>query len=433
MNQDEAARSAIAKTARRLLPFLCLCYAVNFLDRVNVGFAALSMNQDLGFSPSVFGTGAGIFFAGYLLFEVPSNLALQHFGARIWIARIMVSWGIIATAMAFVAGETSFYVMRFLLGVAEAGFFPGIILYLTYWFPARERARIVALFMAAVPVATMIGGPISGAMLEMHGLAGLKGWHWLFVLQGLPAIVLGIVAFFFLDDRPHHAGWLSREERHALESTLAAEAAATQTLGYTGFRHAFTRPRVLMLSLVYFCGAIGLYGVSFWLPQVIQTFGLDPLAIGFLSAIPYLVASIGMILWSWHSDATGERVWHLALPFLLAAAAFAWAASGDGLAVTMIALSIATLGIFAAMGPFWSLPPAVLTGTAAAAGFALINSIGNVGGLVGPTLIGGMKEATGTFTTALLFLSGALLVGACVAILFGRVAGRQLPSPRPVQ
>ena len=419
---DQAARNAIAKAARRLLPFLILCYAVNFLDRVNVGFAALSMNEDLGFSPSVFGTGAGIFFVGYLLFEIPSNLALQRFGARIWIARIMVSWGIIATAMALVRSETSFYVMRFLLGVAEAGFFPGIILYLTYWFPARERARIVSLFMAAVPLATLVGGPISGAMLELHGLGGLRGWHWLFVLQGLPAIALGIVAFFFLDDRPDHAGWLSKPERHALESTLAAEAEATRTVGYTDLRHAFIQPRVLMLCLVYFCGAIGRYGVSFWLPQVIQTFGLDPLTIGFLSAIPYLVASIGMILWSWHSDATGERIWHLALPFLLAAAAFAWAAAGDGLAVTMIALSLATLGIFAAMGPFWSLPPAILTGTGAAAGFALINSIGNVGGLVGPTLIGGMKEASGTFTTALLFLALSLLAGALLALLFGRVA-----------
>jgi len=429
---DQAARNAIAKAARRLLPFLILCYAVNFLDRVNVGFAALSMNEDLGFSPSVFGAGAGIFFAGYLLFEIPSNLALQRFGARIWIARIMVSWGIIATAMAFVAGETSFYVMRFLLGVAEAGFFPGIILYLTYWFPARERARIVALFMAAVPVATMVGGPVSGAMLELHGLAGLKGWHWLFVLQGLPAIALGIVAFFFLDDRPDHAGWLSREERTALESTLAAEAATTRNVGHADLRHAFIQPRVLMLCLVYFCGAIGLYGVSFWLPQVIQTFGLDPLTIGFLSAIPYLVASIGMILWSWHSDATGERVWHLALPFLLAAASFAWAASGDGLAVTMIALSLATLGIFAAMGPFWSLPPAILTGTAAAAGFALINSTGNVGGLVGPTLIGGMKEASGTFTNALLFLAFSLLAGAFLALLFGRAAWTDRTAPRIV-
>ncbi len=421
MDQEPAGR-AIAKAARRLLPFLCLCYAVNFLDRVNVGFAALAMNKDLGFSPSVFGTGAGIFFAGYLLFEVPSNLALQYFGARVWIARIMVSWGIIATAMALVSGERSFYAMRFLLGVAEAGFFPGIILYLTYWFPARERARIVALFMAAVPVATMIGGPVSGLLLEMHGTAGLKGWHWLFILEGLPAIALGLVALLFLDDRPRHAKWLTGEERDALENLLAEEAKATREAGYADFRHAFIQPRVMMLCLVYFCGAIGLYGISFWLPQVIETFGLDPLAIGFVSAIPYLVASIGMIAWSWHSDATGERVWHLALAFLLAAAAFAWAAGGEGLAVTMIALSLATLGIFAAMGPFWSLPPAVLTGTAAAAGFALINSIGNVGGLVGPALIGDMKEATGTFTTSLLFLAGALLAGSLTALLFGRLA-----------
>ena len=422
MTDDEAARSAIAKAARRLLPFLCLCYAVNFLDRVNVGFAALAMNRDLGFSPSVFGAGAGIFFAGYLLFEVPSNLALQYFGARVWIARIMVSWGIIATAMALVSGETSFYVMRFLLGVAEAGFFPGIILYLTYWFPAHERARIVALFMAAVPVATMIGGPVSGLLLEMHGTAGLKGWHWLFILEGIPAIALGIVALLFLDDRPRHAEWLTEEERGALEAVLAQEAKATRDTGYADLKHAFIQPQVMMLCLIYFCGAIGLYGVSFWLRQVIETFGLDPLTIGFLSAIPYLAASIGMILWSWHSDATAERIWHLALPFLLAAAAFAWAAGGEGLAVTMIALSLATLGIFAAMGPFWSLPPAVLTGTAAAAGFALINSIGNVGGLVGPTLIGGMKEATGTFTTSLIFLAGALLAGSLTALLFGRFA-----------
>ncbi|HZP10597.1 MFS transporter, partial [Methyloceanibacter sp.] len=283
-------------------------------------------------------------------------------------------------------------------------------------------ARIVALFMAAVPVATMIGGPVSGLLLEMHGTAGLKGWHWLFILEGIPAIALGIVALLFLDDRPRHAEWLTEEERGALEAVLAQEAKATRDAGYADLKHAFIQPQVMMLCLIYFCGAIGLYGVSFWLPQVIETFGLDPLTIGFLSAIPYLAASIGMILWSWHSDATAERIWHLALPFLLAAAAFAWAAGGEGLAVTMIALSLATLGIFAAMGPFWSLPPAVLTGTAAAAGFALINSIGNVGGLVGPTLIGGMKEATGTFTTSLIFLAGALLAGSLTALLFGRFA-----------
>ena len=309
MSQDAARKSAIAKAAWRLMPFLCLCYAVNFLDRVNVGFAALSMNADLGFSPSVFGAGAGIFFAGYILFEVPSNLALQRFGARIWIARIMISWGIVAIAMAFVSGETSFYVLRFLLGVAEAGFFPGIILYLTYWFPARERARIVSLFMAAVPLATLVGGPVSGALLEMHGLLGLKGWHWLFIIEGLPAVILGMIALKFLDDGPEHASWLNKDERKALAATLAAEAKATRAVGYAELGQALTRPRVLVLGFLYFCIVIGFYGVSFWMPQVIQTYGLDPLEIGFLTAIPFFFAAIAMVLWGAHSDRTGERIW----------------------------------------------------------------------------------------------------------------------------
>ena len=241
MDRDRASRSAVAKAARRLIPFLCLCYAVSFLDRVNVGFAALAMNEDLGFSPSIYGAGAGIFFVGYILFEIPSNLALQKFGARIWIARIMISWGLVASAMALVHSETSFYVMRFLLGVAEAGFFPGIILYLTYWFPAAERARIVSLFMAAVPLATVVGGPLSGALLELHGLGGLKGWHWLFLIEGVPAIVLGVIALKFLDDRPEQANWLTAEERRALAETLAAEAKATRATGYAGLGQALTQ------------------------------------------------------------------------------------------------------------------------------------------------------------------------------------------------
>ena len=277
MDRDRASQSAVAKAARRLIPFLCLCYAVNFLDRVNVGFAALAMNEDLGFSPSIYGAGAGIFFVGYILFEIPSNLALQKFGARIWIARIMISWGLVASAMALVHSETSFYVMRFLLGVAEAGFFPGIILYLTYWFPAAERARIVSLFMAAVPLATVVGGPLSGALLELHGLGGLKGWHWLFLIEGVPAIVLGVIVLKFLDDRPEQANWLTAEERRALAETLAAEAKATRATGYAGLGQALTRPRVLVLGLIYFCIVVGLYGIGFWMPQVIQTYGLDPL------------------------------------------------------------------------------------------------------------------------------------------------------------
>jgi ACS family tartrate transporter-like MFS transporter len=432
MSQDEARRSAIAKAGRRLLPFLCLCYAVNFLDRVNVGFAALAMNDNLGFSPSVFGVGAGIFFAGYILFEVPSNLAMQKFGARIWIARIMISWGLVAIAMAFVSGERSFYALRFLLGVAEAGFFPGIILYLTYWFPARERARIVALFMAAVPLATMVGGPVSGVLLEMHGLLGLKGWHWLFIVEGLPAVILGVIALKFLDDRPEHARWLSRDERAALASTLAAEAEATRETGYAELGQALTRPRVLVLGFLYFCIVIGFYGVSFWMPQVIQTYGQTPLQIGFLTAIPFFFAAVAMVAWGAHSDRTGERIWHVALPLLAAGLAFAWSSTTLPLWLIMVTLTLATAATYAAIGTFWSLPTSILTGTGAAAGLALINSLGNAGGLVGQPIIGAIKQATGSFTAALLFLAGALVLGALVVLLFGYAQRARTATPHAV-
>ncbi|MGD9502582.1 MAG: MFS transporter [Methyloceanibacter sp.] len=421
MTAGAAKQAAIAKASRRLIPFLVLCYAVNFLDRVNVGYAALAMNDDLGFTPSIFGIGAGIFFVGYILCEVPSNLALQRFGARIWIARIMVSWGLAATAMALVSGETSFYLMRFLLGVAEAGFFPGIILYLTYWFPARERARIVALFMAAIPLATMVGGPISGALLEMHGFLGLKGWQWMFIIEGVPAVVLGFVALRFLDDGPEKARWLDPEERQALSHTLAAEADAARSVGYSDLGQALTRPRVLALGLIYFCMVIGLYGMSFWMPQVIQSYGLSPLAIGFATAIPYFFATITMVLWGAHSDRTGERIFHIALALLVGGAAFAWSAAPLSLALILVALTLATSGTYAAVSTFWSLPTSILAGTGAAAGLALINSMGNVSGLVGPPLIGVLREETGSFTAALLFLAGMLVLGAALTLLFGAV------------
>jgi MFS transporter, ACS family, tartrate transporter len=422
MDQDGAAKSAIGKAARRLLPFLCLCYAVNFLDRVNVGFAALAMNQDLGFTPSIFGAGAGIFFIGYLLFEIPSNLALQHFGARVWIARIMVSWGLVAIAMALVSGTASFYAMRFLLGVAEAGFFPGIILYLTYWFPAHERARIISLFMAAVPLATLVGGPVSGALLELHGLGGLKGWHWLFIVEGLPAVLLGFATLKLLPDRPAEAPWLTEDEKHALETKLAEEAETTRDTGYHALGDALTKPRVLVLALLYFCIVVGLYGIGFWMPQVIQTFCLTPLEIGFLTAVPYLFASIAMVLWGWHSDLSGERIWHVALPLFFAGAALAWSAAGLPLAMIMVALSLAAVGIYAAVSTFWSLPTAILTGTGAAAGLALVNSVGNLGGLAGPSIVGVIRQATGSFTAALLFLAAVVAFGGVIALLFGQAA-----------
>jgi ACS family tartrate transporter-like MFS transporter len=332
--------------------------------------------------------------------------------------------------MALVNGQTSFYIKRFLLGVAEAGFFPGVILNLTYWFPARERARIVALFMAAVPIATMVGGPISGALIELHGLLGLKGWQWLFIVEGIPAILLGLVALRFLDDGPEGARWLEREERQALSRTLLAEADEARSVGYAGLGQALTRPRVLALGLIYFCMVIGLYGMSFWMPQVIQTFGLSPLAIGFATAIPYFFATIAMVLWGAHSDRTGERIWHVALPLLVGGAAFAWSASPLSLVLILVALTLATSGTYAAVSTFWSLPTSILAGTGAAAGLALINSMGNVSGLVGPPIIGVLKQETGSFTAALLFLSGMLILGAATVLAFGAAERARLARSR---
>jgi MFS transporter, ACS family, tartrate transporter len=416
--QDGHLATAIAKATRRLIPFLCLAYTVNFLDRVNVGFAALHMNEDLGFSPSVYGFGAGIFFLGYIAFEVPSNLALHRFGARIWIARIMISWGLVACAMAFVWSETSFYVMRLLLGIAEAGFFPGIILYLTYWFPAAERARIVAVFMASVPLATVFGGPISGALLEMHGFLGLAGWHWLFIIEGLPAVILGVLALKVLTDKPSDATWLTAEERRALTERIATEDAAARHVGYSDIGAAMTRPRVLALGLLWFLIVIGLYGMGFWLPQVIQSYGLDDLSIGFITAIPYLFAAVGMVLWGRRSDRKNERRWHIALPLLMASAAFACSAYTGSIVPTMIALTLAAVGFYAALGPFWSLPTAFLAGAGAAAGLALVNSIGNIAGFAGAYIVGVLREATGSFSAALLFLAAALALGAFMALCF---------------
>ncbi|ODS01034.1 hypothetical protein AUC68_11610 [Methyloceanibacter methanicus] len=416
-DDTQALASAIRKATVRLIPFLCLAYTVNFLDRVNVASPRCT-TRIWGFPPSVYGFGAGIFFLGYIAFEIPSNLALRRFGARIWIARIMISWGLVACAMALVHSETSFYVTRALLGIAEAGFFPGIILYLTYWFPATERARIIALFMASVPLATVFGGPLSGALLEMHGLLGFAGWQWLFVVEGVPAIVLGVLALKVLTDTPEHAHWLTDDEKFALTSALAHEAEQTEAVGYADLGSALTRPRVLALGGLYFLMVTGLYGIGFWMPQVISGFGFAPLAVGFLAAIPYLFAAIAMVLWGHRSDRTGERRWHIALPLLLAAASFAWSAYSGPLIPTMVALTLATLGLYAAFGPFWSLPTALLTGAGAAAGIALVNSMGNVAGFAGPYIFGVLKETTGSFSAALLFLAGALALGGFMALGF---------------
>jgi len=412
-------QKVVTKVTRRLIPLLFALYMIAYLDRVNVGFAALQMNQDLGFSSTIYGTGSGVFFLGYFLFEIPSNLILERIGARVWIARIVITWGVIAAGMMFVKSPLSFYLMRFLLGMAEAGFFPGIILYLTYWFPAIQRARTVALFMTATAIAGVIGGPVSGVLLTLHGVAGLAGWQWLFLLEGLPAIFLGFVVLIYLCDCPEQAQWLEPEELLWLQEKLQLESEQKNQRhkSYT-LLQAFANPKVWLLSLIYFTLVIGLYGISFWLPQIIKGFsGFSNLWVGFISGIPYLVGAIGMIFVGSHSDKTGERYAHVAIPAFIGALGLLLSAYFHDSAIALATLSLAALGIWSALGPFWALPTAFLSGTAAAGSYALINSVGNLGGFVGPYVIGLVKDATHSFTGGLLFLSAALLVGGILTLV----------------
>jgi D-galactonate transporter len=408
---SELETSTIRAISWRLIPFLVLAYFFSYLDRVNLGFAALTMNAELKFSPIVFAWGAGIFFIGYFIFEVPSNLALERFGASRWIARIMVTWGIISAAMALVSGVWSFYTLRFLLGVAEAGFFPGIILYLTYWYPAEYRARFLAAFAIAVPVSTVIGAPISGLLLGLDGVMGLRGWQWLFILEGIPSVLLGIVTWFYLTDRPAHATWLGAEQKAWLAAKLDAEIAAKEAVKRFTLAQALASPKVITLSLIYFGFVGALYGMQFWLPQIVKAFGLTNAQTGFVTAIPYLFGTIAMILWARHSDASRERVFHVGAPFFLTAIALAVSGYLTDPTATMVALTFAAIGIFCIFGVFWTLPTAWLSGTAAAGAIALINSIGNLAGFGGPYLIGWVKEATGSTSTGLLVLAVLPLIG----------------------
>ncbi len=415
--KSEIERSTIRAISYRLIPFLVLAYFFSYLDRVNLGFAALTMNADLKFSPLIFSWGAGIFFIGYFLFEVPSNLALERFGASRWIARIMVTWGLISAAMAWVSGPWSFYILRFLLGVAEAGFFPGIILYLTYWYPAEYRARFLAAFAIAVPVSTVIGAPISGLLLGLDGMMGLKGWQWLFIIEGVPSVLLGIVSWFYLTDKPAKATWLAPEQKAWLASRLDAEAAAKQAAQHLSLGQALASPRVLILSLVYFGFVGALYGMQFWLPQIVKAFGFSNAQTGFVIAVPYLFGSVAMILWARHSDRTRERVWHVALALLLTAVALGASSYTSDPTLTLVALTLAAIGTFCTFGVFWTLPTAWLTGTAAAGGIALINSIGNLAGFGGPYLIGWVKENTGSTENGLLVLAALPLIAAALVLL----------------
>ena len=417
----------------RILPFVMLLYFVSFLDRVNVGFATLSMNKAIGLTPAMFGLGGGIFFLGYFLFEVPSNLILYRVGAPRWIARVMVTWGLVSAASAFAVGSRSFYVLRFLLGVAEAGFFPGIILYLNLWFPARHRAVAAGLFMAAAPLSTALGSPVSGALMALPRSAGLSNWQWLYLCEALPAILLGFVVMRVLTARPEEAHWLAADERAWLVTTLHGEAGeGGRRSSHTGsVWRVMADPRVLALSLIYMGTSAGLYTLGLWSPLILRQFGLSALQTGWVNAIPSVAAVMAMIAWARHSDRSMERTWHVVLPCLCGCVGFLWAGATHTLAGVVLALVAANIGISAAKAPLWAMPATFLSGASAAAGFAVINSVGNLGGFIGPYLIGWVKSRTGSYAGGLYVVSLMLLASASFTLLLGRQphAPRALPTP----
>ncbi|WP_028921135.1 MFS transporter [Pseudonocardia acaciae] len=427
--RPELTASAVAKATRRLVWVLVLLYVVNYLDRVNVGFAALTMNADIGLSTAAYGLGAGLFFIGYFLFEVPSNLILHRVGAQVWMARIMISWGVLASASAFIQGPVSFYLVRFLLGIAEAGFFPGIVLYLTYWFPRARRANIMSLFMLGVPLASVFGAPIS-TLLIAHGTGFLgfgAGWRTMYFVEGLPAIALGLAAVFLLPSRPAKARWLRPEEAEALTEALDAEDAA-QVPHQPGVLRSLLHPRVAALAAVYFGVVFGLYGLGFFLPQIISglqsQFGVkfSLVEIGLVTAIPYAVGAVVMVLNARHSDRTGERVWHAAVPSFAGAAGVAVALYLNSATLAVAALTVCTAGVLAAIPVVWQFPTAFLGGYGAAAGIALINSFGNLAGFVGPFLTGALNTATGSFRPGMWVIAGFMAAAGVLVLLLGRRA-----------
>ncbi len=416
----EPRRDVIAVIARRLLPVLMLCYLAAFIDRVNIGFAALTMNADLGFSPGAFGVGAGIFFLGYVVCELPSNLVLARVGARLWIARIMITWGLLSAATAFVWNVPSFYTIRTLLGAAEAGFFPGVIYYVTLWFPAAYRARMYATFNVAVPLASIIGTPISGLILQhMDHTAGLHGWQWMFIIQGMPALIMGVVVLFALPDDPTKARFLNDGERNWLLGRLQKERADREAVEHLSVWQTLRDPRVGLMCLMAVGLVVGTTGIGIWMPQIVKSFGLTNLQTSFVAAIPAVFMGAAMILVGRSADRTGERVWHTAGPFLVSAAGFVLAAFAGSPVLAMVGLVIGAAGIGGASPGIWIFPTTLLTGTAAAAGIALINSTGSIGGFFGPAIIGWVREATGGFTGSLLFLAAAMAATAGVILILG--------------
>lgn len=402
------------KAAWRLIPLLALAYFFNYLDRTSVGYAALQMTDQLGLTASQFGLGAGIMFVGYCLCEVPSNLAMFRFGARLWMARIMITWGLAAAATALVIGPYSFYIARFVLGVAEAGFFPGVIFFLTLWFPAQYRTRVLAWFTIATPISFLVGGPLSVWLLQMHGIWGLSGWQWMFLIEGLPACILGLITLKVMVDRPAEAKWLTSEERNVLEEMLADEKRSHPK--NHGFKDALKDPRVWILSCITFSFTLGSYGIGIWLPQMLKGHGVEVSMIGWVAAIPYFFATIGLLIWARHVDRTGKGILHLVLALLLAGTALLVAMQMNTLVPALIGITFALVGTISAKTIFYTLPGKFLSGQAAAGGIALINSIGALGGFAGPYLMGFLKDFTGSFSAGLMAMGCIVFVAALMAM-----------------
>jgi sugar phosphate permease len=419
----EAERRVYAKIARRLMPILTISYVLNYLDRNNIAFAALRMNQDLGLTATEFGIGAGVLFLGYCAFEIPSNLALYRFGARRWLARIMITWGLVSAATAFVSGPYSFYGLRLLLGAAEAGFFPGVAFYLATWFPADYRTRMVAWFMVAVPISSVVGGPLSGALLEFDGVGGFAGWQWLFLLEGIPVAVVGIALLWVLADRPEDATWLSEDERRLVRARLEREQKPHEVRRLPAV---FTDVRVLLLAGIQFGFLVGSYGIGIWLPQILKTGHLSNIEIGLLTSGAYAVASVGMILWAGHVDRHGGKIRHLAVSCVVSAAGFLGAVLlADAFWWSVAAVVVALVGMNGARALFWSVPPRFLSGVAAAGGLAFINSIGTMGGFVGPGVMGWLADTTGSHSAGLLAMSSFLLLAAGLSWALRRIASEE--------
>jgi ACS family tartrate transporter-like MFS transporter len=423
--RDDREARVLGRVIGRLIPFIFLCYVVAYLDRVNIGFAAAEMQRDLGLSDAVYGFGAGLFFFGYFLFEIPSNLILEKVGARIWMARIMIVWGVLSMAMMWVEGAASFYALRVLLGLAEAGFFPGMVLYLTYWIPARQRAKAGALFMTAAPVSMMIGAPLSEALLKLDGRLGLHGWQWLFLVEGLPAVVLGLVALVYLTDRPEKALWLAADDREWLSRLMEAERGERSAHG-SRLSDLMTG-KVALLCLIYFLNTVATYGVFLFLPKILrEASGFTGFKLSAITAIPFAVALVGMVLVGRHSDRTGERKRHVAACALTAALGLVLAVASHGsLPLIVLSFALSQLGQRAVQGVFWAIPPLFLGGSAAAAGIALINAVGNLGGFAGPSIMGWLRTGTESYTAGLLVIAGALTLQAIL------VSSLRLTRPEP--